>query len=441
MRKGILGLSTVGCVALLVGCDPVVPQPPPTPTPTPQPTSTPEATPTPIPAPTPYPYIPRKQVDVARFYNGITIESELKIEESPKTAAVDRNRLDSYLLEMKLRIRMPEPARTLEQILQNDPKLPKALPSLPDLLANAKVSPDFATLYENKTAYIQRRLGRLEEILSRHNFYDCDTILQLTHPETGRRALFISSDMDLNVDGSDGDRNVEIDGSSPFFQPQTSYRWPKQTDRPNQFLESTEARLKEVREELKTEGLTEERKKTLQNSEQTLRNRIIELNRWSFLISDTDPYIVLPGFMLRSGEGPFAPKLGDYAVVIYNDRVYPAILGDAGPSFKMGEASMRICREINPKTSGIQRAVSNIRVHYVIFPGSGKLDEAGPPDLDLWFERSQTLFEELGGRTEDMHHWEDLVKPWPTPTPDPTPTPEPTPEEVENTDLEEETAD
>lgn len=407
------------------------PEPKPTENPaTPEPTPTPVPTPTPEPTPTPFPYIPRKNVDVTRFYNGVTIESELITAPVDLTAAVERNRLDSYVLEMNLRIRIPQAARTLEELKKNDPKIDSVFPGLPGLLSTAAVSPEFEVLYTNKVNYIRPRLGRLEEILSKHNFYDCDTILELQHPVSGRKALFVSADMDLNVDGSDGDRNVTIDGSSQFFQPQTSYRWPKQTERPNQFLARTEERLAEVRAELKTDGLTAERRKSLQGSEETLRNRLLELRRWSFLISDTDPYIVLPGFMFRSEDRGFRPRFGDYAVVLYDGKVFPAILGDAGPSFKMGEASMRLCREINPKTSGLLRAVSNIRVAYVVFPGTAD-EVAGPPDIAKWNAVAGELFSEIGGDVSQLHEWEDLVPPWPTPTPSPTPEPAPsaTPDE------------
>lgn len=79
---------------------------------------------------------------------------------------------------------------------------------------------------------------------------------------------------------------------------------------------------------------------------------------------------------------------------------------------------MRICREINPRTSGIQRAVSNIRVGYIVFPGSAE-ESAGPPDIERWNERCRELFAELGGNTDALHLWEDIVPPWPTPTPSP----------------------
>lgn len=433
------GPARMAALCLVVaGCGPSAPEfkpepvatptpsgsPPPAPTPTASPTPVP--TPTPEPTPTPYPYVPRKNVDVARFYNGITIESELIPEPDGETAAVDRSRLDSYVLEMNLRIRMPRAATTIEHFKTNDPKFAKAFPALESLLAKASVSQAFDRLYENKVNYIRPRLSKLEEILSRHNFYDCDTILEIRTPGADAPMLLIAADMDLNVDGSDGDRNMPVDGSSPFFLPQTSYRWPKQTERPNPFLEPTRARLAQAVGELKNPGLSAERRRQLESDRTLFTNRIAEMRRWSFLISDADPFIVLPGFMLRDKASEFSPSFGDYAIVAHDGKFYPAILGDAGPSFKMGEASMRLCREIDPKTSAARRAASHLRVFYMVFPGSGKNDPPGPPDFNRWHERCAELFTQIGGDPALLHRWENIVPAWPTPTPSPSPSPSPT---------------
>lgn len=432
LLQWVVGIGLCGPV--LTGCDgpggesaDSGPSATPTPgvlaTPAPEPTATPLPTPTPVPTPTPYPYIPRKNVEVTRFYNGITIESELTVGESELTPSVERRKLDGYVLEMNLRIRRPAPARTVAEFKKNDPQILQSWPELALLLETAVVSPAFQTLYQNKVDYIRPRLGRLEEILSRHNFYDCDTILEVKHPVSGRRALLAVGDMDLNTDGSDGDRNVEIDGSSPFYQPQTSFRWPKQTDRPNQFLASNEARLAEIRKQLTDPKLPASERTTLEKSRDFLVSRIAELKRWSFLISDTDPFIVLPGFMLRNPQGDFVPRLGDYAAVVFEGKIYPALLGDAGPSFKMGEASMRLCRQIEPRTTAARRAHNDLKVAYLVFPGTA--DPSAPPDLALWQERVTQFLGELGADLGAIHTWENIVPPWPTPTPTPTPEVEP----------------
>ena len=53
--------------------------------------------------------------------------------------------------------------------------------------------------------------------------------------------------------------------------------------------------------------------------------------------------------MVGDDTDAFSPSIGDYAAVIYNGKIYPAIVGDAGPSNKVGEASARICKELNPE--------------------------------------------------------------------------------------------
>ncbi|MFV0415725.1 MAG: glycoside hydrolase family 75 protein [Chthoniobacterales bacterium] len=405
---------------------PSTPDPTPSPTPTPLPTPTPSPTPTPDPTPPPLPSIGRKTIDLSRYYNGITIETDFLAEQSDLTAATERNINNSYKLELRLRVQVPKAATTLKEINANFKGLDKLLPQFPQLLETATVSPAWKQLYENKVNWTRRNASRLNTLLSRHNFYDCDTILELRHPETKRRALFILSDMDVNTDGSDGDRNYTVDDSSMYYLPQTSYRWPKQTKRINPMLTKEKNRLKKLEADYAKPGLSSQVNRELREGIANAKRRIGDLSHFSFLISDADPFIVLPGFMLRSGSSPYKPRIGDYAVVIYNDKIYPAILGDAGPSFKMGETSMRICREIEPKTNAIRRAVNNIRVAYIVFPGSAE-KKAAPPDLDAWHARCSELLAELDGSTPALHSWENIIKPWPTPTPSPTPTPTPAP--------------
>ena len=293
---------------------------------------------------------------------------------------------------------------------------------MPVLLQTAQVSPDFAKLYDLKLDWLKERLEKIEQILSRHNFYDCDTILKLKHPETGRRALLVQGDMDVNVDGSDGDRNVEVDGSGQFFQPQTSYRWPKTTDRPNPFIKKYEERIAESEAELAKPDTKEARRGELRERIAKSKLQIADLKSASFLVSKTDPTIVLPGFMLR-GSGPDAPKIGDYAVVIHEDKMYPAIVGDAGPSYKVGEASLRLCNEIRDTGTPLARPVSYLTVTYLVFPGSAD-EKRSAPDLANWHARCAELLAQMGVPAAPLHQWEDLVPPWPTPTPSPTPSSE-----------------
>ena len=352
----------------------------------------------------------------------MALESAVVAEPGQELASADRKESGAYKVEITLRLQLPRPATTLEDILSNKPELVATLPTLASLLDNARVSPFFAKFYDLKVRDVRRKQANLDSILSRHNFYDCETMLELENPATSRRALLVLSDMDVNTDGSDGDRNVAVDGSSMFFLPQTSYRWPKQTDRVNPFLPIEEKKLADFQAELAKPGLKPSRIREIEDGIDLAKRRIHDLKKWSFLVSSVDPFIVLPGFIMRDHSGPFVPKIGDYAVVIHEGHAYPAILGDSGPSHKAGEASLLLCRELNGRSSSLSRPISDLKVAYLVFPGSAE-SENTPPDLEKWRAKCQTLVDELGGLGVEMHTWPNLVQPWPTPTPSPEPVP------------------
>jgi hypothetical protein len=91
--------------------------------------------------------------------------------------------------------------------------------------------------------------------------------------------------------------------------------------------------------------------------------------------------------------------------VIYKDRIYPAVLGDAGPSDKVGEASLRLARALNPMANGKTRAVSDLTVTYLYFPRSRTTMRE--PDLKLWRNKLSSLLKEIGGLAdpESLHDW------------------------------------
>jgi len=369
--------------------------------------------------------VPYQKLDTALLWNGIRVRSDFA-SENGTIASAERVAPDSYTLDVKLRVRVPEPNTSLEALSRINPVLPTVLPALESLLSTAKVSSFWHGLYANKVKDLQRRLNRLDLLLSRHNFYDCETMLELKHPASGRKVLLVQSEMDVNVDGSDGDRLLPVDMTSSTFQPFTSYKWKKRTDRPNEFLAVWEARLAEQQAELKKPGLTAARAAALRESIAETKRGILDLKSNSFLISRADPAVVLPGFMFQHQDHPYRPRIGDYAVVIYGDRLFPAILGDVGPSTKMGEATTRLCREINPATSATRRPESDLKVTYLFFPGTADTP-FGPPDYAKWRARCEELLNEIGGYTGTLREWEDLTVPPPTPTPAPTPTPTPSP--------------
>ncbi len=421
MRVSVLltrGAGALLCAVLLSAC----PRPvaPPEPTPPPQPT------PTPAPTPPPPPYVPNKKLETGRIFNGmqyrVTLETELGT-----TATDERNDPASYRADLVVKVKVPKPHQSLDEIAKLNPQLPQVLPDLASLLTTAKVSPAFDELYRLKCSALQRSLNRLDNLLTRHNFYDLETLLELQHPRTQRRVLFIQSEMDVVTDGSDIERVPVIEGASSTYQPFTSYRWTRKTDVVSPFSIFRETRLREVDQEL-AGNPPQARKEALKALQTDLKNEIGDLKRFSFLVAQTDPFIVLPLSMVLKAKGPFSGAIGDYAVVIHGRQVMPAIVGDAGPTNLMGEASLRICKQIYERANSAFRPESDLKVTYLVFPGTADRPFSAP-DLAKWNARCAKLLEELGGHAGDFVNWPDLIKPPPPPaTPAPaaaTPAPAP----------------
>lgn len=379
----------------------------------------PEVTPTPTPEPTPTrPPVIGGKLDTGKLFNGITLHSA--VETVPGAdATTERADPDSYIVDLKLQARMPAPNATIEDLAKVSPQLPALLPGLGPMIGPESVSPLFSDLYATKVKMLQQKLSRLDLLLSRHNFFDCQTVLQLRHPQSHRRALLIQADMDVDADGSDADRMPIGAGAPTNFKPFTSYKWAKKTPAPNPYLPPTEERLNRAEAEFSQASTTPERKRELRAGIAQLRAEIFTLQKFSFLIGATDPYIVIPGSFARGHE---APKVGDYALVIFGEAIYPALVGDIGPNDKVGEASLRIAKEINPSATAYSRPVSDLKATYLIFPGTAE-QSFGPPDLDKIEARCQKLVDEIGGTTVPLHHWENIIQPSPTPTPTPSPGP------------------
>jgi hypothetical protein len=377
----------------------------------------PEKTPTPAASPK-VPVIAGK-LDTARLFSGITVHAA--VEPTPGGAASDeRADPQSYVLDLKLHARVPTPNATIEDLAKVSPDLPRLLPGLAAMITPDSVSPFFKELYDTKLRILKESLVRLDQLLSRHNFYDCQTVLQFRHPETKRRVVLLQADMDVDADGSDSDRLPAGSGQSANFKPVTSYRWPKKSQIPNSYLGPAEERLKRYETELAAKGTAADRKKDLKAGIASVRDEIETLKKYSFLIGATDPYIVLPMGLGKADGG----KVGDYALVIFGDRIFPAIVGDIGPSDKAGEASLRIAKEINATATAYNRPVSDLKVTYLIFPDTGE-KPWGPPDLEKLQARSEALVKEIGGASVPLHHWENIIPPLPSPTPTPTPSPTP----------------
>lgn len=367
--------------------------------------------------------------DVRKLRSGIPFKSEVKFDQG---GIASRERVDdeSYTAFYQLSLRVPAPARTMAELENTSPELSKILPGLPALIGRAEVSPWFHKLYENKVARIRRDAHSLNELLTKHNVYDCETILHLRTPE-GRPVFFMQAEMDVVSDGSDGDRLPVMPDAivnSTHYQPFTSYGWKKQGSTPNPMVAGWEKRLANGLKELADPATTTERKAWLRDRIDYLKRGIADLKARSFLIAEYDPFIVIPVNLLTARD-TFAPKVGDFAVVVHEGKIYPSIVGDGGPTFKVGEASLRMAKEINERASPYSRPVSDLKVSYIVFPGS-RNPERGPPDLQQWRERCSELLGEIGGIGDgyELHDWEDLLK-----------KPEPPEEETPATDAEAET--
>jgi hypothetical protein len=382
---------------------------------TPHPSATAAATLT----PTPKPPVIGGKLETARLFSGITLRSMV---ETPPGRAASEERVDpeSYVLDLKLQVRMPAPNKSIEELASVNPDLPRVLPGLAAMLGPNAVSPFFAQIYETKVKELRANLGRLDQLLSRHNFYDTQTVLQLRDPKTQRKAVLLQSEMDVDSDGSDSDRLPAGSGTSPNFQPSTSYRWDKKSQIPNPYIPGLEAKAKASEAEAALPSTSADRKRELKGIAAHARSEIETLKRFSFLIGTTDPFIVIPGGFTKTDGA----KIGDYAVVIYGDSIYPAIVGDVGPPDKTGEASLRVAKEIGANASPTNRTVNDLKATYLIFPGTAEA-QFGPPDLDKIHDRCEALVNEIGGAGVPLHRWENIIPPLPTPTPSPTATPSP----------------
>jgi hypothetical protein len=366
--------------------------------------STPEVAPT--------PEMPSGTVtDIRQLRSGIPFKTKVTFEEG-KTADVERITEDSYTASYELKLRLPKAATTMNELQNVTPKLSTILPGLPSLLEKAKVSPWYATLYKNKADRVRRDAHSLAELLTKHNIYDCETILHMT-ATNGRKIFFMQAEMDVVSDGSDGDRLATMPEeivNSTNYQPFTSYGWPKKTKTPNPMIAGWERRIQNGTEELNAPATTADRKVWLKERIAMLKRGIEDLKARSYLIAEYDPFIVIPVNLLTARSDTFAPKVGDYAVVIHGEKIFPCIVGDGGPTFKVGEASLRMAKEINKNANPYSSPVSDLSVSYVVFPGSRE-SKNGPPEYAMWRQKCHDLLQEVGGLGNGyvLHQWTDLL--------------------------------
>lgn len=319
----------------------------------------------------------------------------------------------------QVQVALPNASTTAEELSAINPHLPTLLPGFSRLMGSAEVSSRYRELYHRKLALLQDG-----KPLTTHNFFDCETVLRLRDPGTGRRVLLLQADMDVVTDGSDPVRagalaDYNLARSSDWFLPETSYSWNHPGPARNPFLDyypETLGKLETLRAQLAAEAEQDQgvvwREMLKSCDDQIYRVKMRGLGTHTqqglkqrrFLLADRDPFVVLPiPWVNKNAE--WSPQIGDYAVVIHGERLYPAVLGDAGPAHKVGEASLRLARALNPLADGKTRAVSELTVTYLFFPRT-----AGPrrePDLNAWRQRAQELLTEIGGLSKPaaLHDW------------------------------------
>lgn len=349
--------------------------------------------------------------DITNLSNGIPLRTEI-LYGSGETAMEEIQLHDSYTAQYQLKMRVPRPAIRISEIEIGTPDLSKILPGFRAMFPTGFVSPWHETLYRNKVSEIRANSKQLNLMMSKPDAYDCNTILHLKS-EKGRKVFFMQADMDAILKGSDGDRLPEMTAShvqSIQYDPFTAYHWRKTGNKPNPMIAEWERRIAIGRTELKEPALTPARKAWVEERIAMLNSGIEAMKKRGYLISAHDPYIVLPIGLIIDKEDPFAPKIGDYAVVIHGRTIYPCIVGDRGADSTVGEASALLAAQLNPEWKPGSKAVAYPRVSYVVFPGTAETNPE-PPEYDKWMKKCYTLLGEIGGFGNGFqyHKWTDTL--------------------------------
>ena len=143
------------------------------------------------------------------LFNKIQIRTDVAIRKG-SLPSVERARDESYQAHFQVVVNVPEASDSMKDLATANGKLPNMLPGLSRMMPKAKVSGFFHLLYKDKLAHLKEKMVNLEKVLSRHNFYDCQTMLELTYPGTGQKVLLVQADMDVVADGSDGDGGFNL---------------------------------------------------------------------------------------------------------------------------------------------------------------------------------------------------------------------------------------
>lgn len=107
------------------------------------------------------------------------------------------------------------------------------------------------------------------------------------------------------------------------------------------------------------------------------------------------PYFVLPQFDKFAKEdfiSDLGLKLGDYGVVIFEDKITGAFVADEGPFFKIGEASIRTHERLQPATPSpwktsekkkVRNASVDRDVLYFVFPRTVDMEGLTPANAEV----------------------------------------------------------
>jgi len=318
----------------------------------------------------------------------------------------------------EIKVARPVAATTAKQLAATNPHLPKLLPRFEALMASAQVSSRFGEIYDSKLKTL-----KAGGALTPHNYFDLETALRLEDPVTKRKVFLVQSDMDVVTDGSDPARaaalgDYDLARTSDWYQPTTAFGWAGD-GAANPFLDYYPQALKEL-QELRAELVAKSAKdrgviwremittcdaQIYRIKERGMGDRTRQdLRGRRFLLADRDPFVVLPVPWVQGGAA-WTPQIGDYVAVVYKDRIYPAVLGDAGPHDKVGEASLKLARALNPKADGKHRAIEELAVTYLFFPGSRT--KFAEPDLAQWHTKVRELLGDIGSLSDPaaLHDW------------------------------------
>ncbi len=354
--------------------------------------------------------------DVKRLSKGFQLKTEVLLEKGD-IASRERIKDDSYQAFYQLRVKTPAASKTITELEEVNEHLGKILPDLGKMLETAQVSRFYFDIYENKVERLKKNALQLNELITKHNFFDCETILNLKHPVSGQKVLLLQGDMDVVSDGSDGDRLPTMPDkivTSSNYQPMTSYGWRKTSKTPNPLIKGWKGRIANASKELADSKTTKARADWLKMRIEKIKREIEDMEARSYLIAEYDPFVVMPINMVVNRDDEYAARVGDYCVVIYGDTLYPAIVGDAGPSFKVGEASLRMAKQLDERANPYRRPVSDLTVTYLVFPRSVEKPNSAP-NYDHWRNMCQEFIDSIGGLGEgyQLFEWQNTLPPLP----------------------------